>query len=213
MKIGSLGILSLHMPTTNSNPGRRKDGGNIMYHSVPLPSGFTKKTLPIQMTSEASKMKLSEGCVYVWLLHILIGETTLQTSCECTSLRKCRNLGSHLDKVGARNSLTAENQWQDRPWPRRPRGRRRKLAEVMERREKIEKKLGIFEYRQASPQVHFAVLAVWVSLAANKLKKAAAGPAAERVFWVGCPAHVGARGAAAARSLNQAPAAGAPGSS
>lgn len=65
MKIGSLGILSLHMPTTNSNPGRRKHGGNIMYHSVPLPSGFTKKTLPIQMISEASKMKLSEGCVYV----------------------------------------------------------------------------------------------------------------------------------------------------
>lgn len=84
-------------------------------------------------------------------------------------------------------------------------------TEAGQSREKIEKKLGIFESREPSPQVHLAVLAVWVSLAANKLKKAAAGPAAERVFWVGRAAHVGARGAAAALCLNPAPAAGAPG--
>ena len=83
--------------------------------------------------------------------------------------RKMHELGeSPSDKVGARSSFAAENQSQDWPLPRPLRGRRRKLAEVMERdgsraeerREKIGKKLGISEYRQASPQVHFAVLAV-----------------------------------------------------
>ena len=60
----------------------------------------------------------------------------------------------------------------------------------------------MFEYHQQSPQVHFAVLAAWVSLAGNNLKKARAGLAADGVFWVRCPAHAEAGAAAAVLSLS-----------